>query len=234
MDRTKIRRILRTSAMIALALPIAAVAYAAAGLLLSLVPDGGDGGVGGDVTVYIESNGVHTDIVMPTVTERIDWSRVAPPGDTDAGIRGEYIAAGWGSRDFYLNVPEWKDLTCGVAFRAISGTGGTALHMRYSGRPEAGPDCRRLSLSSAQYDALVKYVLASGRLCEDGRFVRIHCKGYGPHDAFYEGTGRYSMFRTCNTWTNSALKECGQRCCLWTAFGAPIFWKHPLESGAEE
>ena len=118
---------------------------------------------------------------------------------------GEYLAFGWGLQDFYLNVPEWKDLTFGIALKAIPGTGGTALHVTYMREPVVGADCRRLSLSFAQYDSLVRYILAGGKRNEAGGFIRINHDGYGSSGAFYEGTGRYSPFFTCNTWANSAL-----------------------------
>ena len=202
--------------------------YALVGMILSLIPINRHPTAGDDVIVYLERSDVHTDIVVPTVTERIDWSTFAPPVDTKQAVKGEYISFGWGSRDFYLNVPTWNDLTLGIALKAISGTGGTALHTWYENCPEESVNCRKLSLSSVQYDALVQYILASGKHNKDGGFVRIGHAGYGKTDAFYEGTGRYSPFFTCNTWANSALKACGQKACLWTALQQPIFWKYPL------
>ena len=59
-----------------------AVAYVAIGMVLSLIPVNGNAVPGGDVVVYLENNGVHTDIVVPTKTVRIDWTDIAPPGDT--------------------------------------------------------------------------------------------------------------------------------------------------------
>ena len=217
--------VLRIAGKVALCIIALPVAYALIGAALSLVPVNGDAVPGGDVVVYLERNGVHTDIVVPTRTERIDWSAIVPPGDTSAGAAGEYLAFGWGSQDFYLNVPEWKDLTIGIALKAISGTGGTALHANYERKPVEGEDCRRLPLSHAQYNALVEYILASGRRGESGAFMRIDHAGYYSTDAFYESNGRYSPFFTCNTWVNSALKVCGQKCCLWTPLQQPIFWK---------
>lgn len=207
-------------------------AYAVIGMVLSLIPVNGNVAPGGDVVVYLENNGVHTDIVVPTKTERIDWSKVAPPGDTAGKMEGEYIAFGWGSRDFYLNFPSWSDVlrhplrTLCIVPRAISGLGGTALHVRYVYKPIVGADCRRLVLSVSQYDALVKYILESGKRNDAGCFVRIPHDGYGYNDVFYEGMGRYSPFFTCNTWANSALNACGQKCCLWTFLPHPILWKH--------
>ena len=205
-------------------------AYALVGTILSLIPVNVNVVPGSDVIVYLDNNGVHTDIVVPTKTERFDWSTIVPPSDTSAKILGDYLAFGWGSQDFYLNVPEWKDLTIGIALKAISGTGGTALHTTYVREPTLNAQCRRLSLSSDQYDALVKYILASGVRNAQGAFIRIDHSGYGQSDAFYEGVGHYSPFFTCNTWANSALKSCGQKSCLWTALQQPIFWKYPQEA----
>lgn len=226
----KWRKILRVAGKVSLWIVAVIVAYALVGTILSLIPVNGNAEPGGDVVVYLIRSDVHTDIVVPTRTERIDWSTVVPPGDTSDKVAREFLAFGWGSQDFYLNVPEWSDLTPGIAIKAISGTGGTALHTTYKNEPTVGAKCRRLSLSSAQYDALVQYILASGKRSELGAFMRIDHKGYNQSDAFYEGTGRYSPVFTCNTWANSALKVCGQKGCLWTFLPHPIFWKYPLEN----
>ena len=224
------KKLLRLLGKIVLCLVGLIVAYALIGTILSLIPVNANAVAGSDVIVYLDNNGVHTDIVVPTRTERFDWSAVVPSNDTSSKVLGDYLAFGWGAQDFYLNVPECKDLTIGIVLKAISGTGGTALHTTYVREPILNTDCRRLSLSSDQYDALVKYILASGVRNAQGAFVRIDHSGYGQSDAFYEGVGHYSPFFTCNTWANSALKSCGQKSCLWTALQQPIFWKYPQEA----
>ena len=227
----KWRKVLRVAGKVALWIAAILVAYALIGMILSLIPVNGDAVPGGDVVVYLERNNVHTDIVVPTRTERIDWSAIVPPGDTSDKVAREYLAFGWGSQDFYFDVPTWGDLWkpkfALIALKAISGTGGTVLHTTYKNEPAVDTKCRRLSLSSAQYDALVKYILESGKRNESGAFIRIDHHGYEQSDAFYEGTRRYSPVFTCNTWANSALKASGQRCCLWTFLPHPIFWKCP-------
>lgn len=220
------RKLLRIITKVALCILGILFLYALLGTLASLITVNGNPEPGNDVVVYLVNNGVHTDIVVPTRTEQFDWSRIAPPGDTRAKIEGSFLAIGWGSQDFYLNVPEWKDLTVFVAFKAISGTGGTALHITYVDEPSEDSDSCRLTLSLTQYNALVQYILASAQRGESESFIRINHEGYGRHDAFYEGKGHYSPFFTCNTWANSALKACGQKCCLWTALQQPIFWKY--------
>ena len=203
------------------------IAYAVIGTLLSLIPVNRHPSSGDDVVIYLERSDVHTDIVVPTRTERIDWAAIVPPSDTKIDTQRKYLAFGWGSQDFYLNVPTWGDLTLGIALKAISGTGGTALHTEYEREPTEGANCRRLTLTADQYNALVEFILASGKCNESGGFIHINHDGYYQSDAFYEGTGRYSPFFTCNSWANSALKACGQKSCLWTALQQPIFWKYP-------
>lgn len=224
--RVDMRKCLWLLLKIALCLVGLIVVYVLIGTILSLIPVNGKVVRGNDVAIYLENNGVHTDIVVPTRTERFDWSTVVPPGNTLAKTAGAYLAFGWGSQEFYLNVPDWKDLTLGIALKAISGLGGTALHATYKSEPIMDADCRRLMLTSAQYDSLVQYILSSGKRNEQGAFIYIDYRGYNSSDAFYEGTGRYSPFFTCNTWANSALKSCEQKCCLWTAMMQPIFWKY--------
>ena len=221
------KMVLRLVLKTALCLVGLVAAYALIGTVLSLIPVNGKAAAGNDVVVYLDNNGVHTDIAVPTRTDRFDWSTIVSPDDTSSKTADAYLAFGWGSQDFYLNVPEWKDLTPGIALKAISGLGRTALHTTYEREPVLNGKCRRLTLSVSQYDALVQYILSSAKRNEQGAFVRIDHPGYFSSDAFYEGIGHYSPFHTCNTWANSALKSCGQKCCLWTALMQPIFWKYP-------
>lgn len=203
------------------------VVYAVIGTLLSFVSLNRHPQSGADVVIYLETNGVHADIVVPTKTEFKDWSSIVRPEDTIGKRHGEYLAFGWGSKDFYLNVPTWNDLTAKIAIRAVLGLNGTAIHTRYEDEPSEGADCRKIVISVKQYEALIAYIQASAQKSENGSLNVIAGKHYGSSDAFYEATGRYSPFFTCNTWANSALKACGQKACLWTAFQQPIFWKYP-------
>ena len=51
----------------------------------------------------------------------------------------------------------------------------------------------------------------------NGRPQWIPHRHYDRNDAFYEGSGRYGLFFTCNSWANSVLKECGLPAAMWTA-----------------
>lgn len=64
-----------------------------------------------EVEIFILTNGVHTDIVMPTKNDQIDWSKQVPFKNTkSADSTYKYIAMGWGDKGFYLETPNWSDL----------------------------------------------------------------------------------------------------------------------------
>ena len=56
-----------------------------------------------DIAVYIYTNGVHTDLVMPVKNEQIDWSQKIPFENTlSKATDYQYIRIGWGDKGFYL------------------------------------------------------------------------------------------------------------------------------------
>jgi uncharacterized protein (TIGR02117 family) len=138
-----------------------------------------------------------------------------------------YLAFGWGDRAFYLETPTWSDLKFGTAFNAVFGLGPSAVHVSFFKNMNEDEECIKLFLSEAQYLKLVTYIGATFELDKSGLLKPIRTNGlYGPTDAFYEAKGRYNLFKTCNTWTNKALKVCGPKACLWTPFDKGILWHY--------
>lgn len=230
----RVKRLVRKAGIAALAVAGFVCAYLLCSLTASFIPLNGAPAASGDIAVYVHSNGVHVDLVLPVQTDVIDWRQVVSPADTKYGvdIGCPYISFGWGSREFYLNVPEWSDLTLGVALRAVLGIGGSSLHTCYEAEPHEGPRCRRVWMDRPSYQALVDYLLAGAQRDGRGRFVPIDTTvRHHSTDAFYVGTGRYSPFQTCNTWSNAALKRAGLPCCLWTPFSFPIISRFPQKDG---
>ena len=180
-----------------------------------------------DVLVFLHTNGVHTDIVVPIRTEQHDWSQQLAVADTpsaDATMR--YIAFGWGDKGFYLDTPTWADLKFSTAFVAAFWLGSSAVHATYFHDLVPGPDTVPLHLSRAEYARLVAYIQRSFRYDAAGRVQHIPGHSYGRDDAFYEAHRVYSFLYTCNTWTNNALKACGQKACLWTPSDQGIFYQY--------
>lgn len=181
-----------------------------------------------EVEVYILTNGVHTDIVVPIKNEQIDWSKQIKFENTKiADSTYKYLAMGWGDKGFYLETPEWSDLKASVALKAATGLSTTAIHATYYKKMTEADDCKKIMISKEQYDRLIKYIDESFQKDASGNFLNIKTNAnYGKTDAFYEANGSYSLFHTCNTWANSALKASGQKCCFWTALDSGIFSKY--------
>ena len=177
----------------------------------------------GEITLFLVSNGVHTDVVMPLKNEIFDWTSVVNPADTitdDANIA--YVGLGWGERNFYLYTPEWKDLSVSNALGALSGLNRTLIHITYYNFESKEDDyIVKSSATSEQYQRLTKLLSESFKQ-EDGKSILLKGIHYQSNDAFYEAKGRYHLFNTCNTWLNDRLVESGLKGVYWTPFSSPL------------
>lgn len=181
-----------------------------------------------EMSIYILTNGVHTDIVTPIRTSIVDWSKkINYTHIKSKDSTFKYIAFGWGDKGFYLETPEWKDLKPSVAFKATTGLSNSAMHTTYYKNMIVGNDCREIKISFEQYERLVNFIDKSFDKNKEGNYINIVTDAvYGNDDAFYEAVGSYSLFHTCNTWANNGLKYSGQKSCLWTIFDTGIFLKY--------
>jgi len=181
-----------------------------------------------EIDIYILTNGVHTDLVVPTVSEQINWFEKIEHWESAIDSASyNYLAIGWGDKGFYLNTPSWAELKASTAAKAVVGWSGTAIHATFYVEMPENERCRKIRISNEQYDRLIEFICKGFELGSDGQFSKIETDANkGIRDAFYEGKGRYTLFNTCNSWTNRGLKACGQKACLWTAFQEPIFLKY--------
>jgi len=181
-----------------------------------------------DITIYILTNGVHTDLVVPVRTAQIDWSTRIPFHYTTANdTTATLLAFGWGDKGFYLETPTWNDLKASTAFKAAFNLSTSAIHATYYRSLQESESCRAIVINKAQYARLITYINNSFLTGPDGMPVNIVTRAtYDNNDAFYEGRGSYNLFHTCNTWANNGLKSCGQKACRWTIFDTGIFYQY--------
>jgi uncharacterized protein (TIGR02117 family) len=223
-----IRKALKVAAYAAVGLSGMVAAYMASAFVLShiAVPKA-QASASPDVPVFLHSNGVHTDIVVPVKTAQMDWSQTLPYSNIPSGDTTlRYIAFGWGDKGFYLDTPTWADLKFSTAFVAAFWLGSSAVHATYLHGLTPGPDTVPLTLSHDEYARLIRYIQNSFAYDAAGRPQHIKGHSYGPDDAFYEAHRVYSFLYTCNTWTNNALKASGQRACLWTPSDKGILYQY--------
>ena len=208
-----------------LALP---VSFFLAAAILGLIPaNSGWREADRGVTIFVRTNGVHTWIMMPKVSETIDWRPYAPPGHLADPRYGaaSHVAVGYGNREFYLNTPTWGDLTVSTAFFAAFGSGPTLLHVDHVHDPEPDEYQRPIVLRPEEYGRLVDFIRVRFQLDGQGRTIPVLGRGYGPSDMFYEANGGYSFVLTCNEWTGRALRAAGVRTGLWTPLEQSIMWR---------
>lgn len=66
----------------------------------------------------------------------------------------------------------------------------------------------KVEIYENQYRILIQHVVESLETGVDKKAIYINTTAqYGDSDAFYEALGSYSMFYSCNTWTNDGLKK---------------------------
>ena len=219
---------LKGTGLILLSLVMLIGIYFAAAFVLSRIGIEKEADSSEDVEIYILTNGVHVDIVVPVRSELVDWSKQIRYDHTignDSSM--QYLALGWGDKGFYLETPTWADLKFSVAVKAATGMSTSAIHATYYRKLEEGENCKKIYISKEQYARLVNYIQQSFKTDAQGNVINIKTTAnYGGTDAFYEAKKSYSLFHTCNTWANNALKSCGQKACWWTPFDTGIFYQY--------
>lgn len=178
----------------------------------------------GEVEIFVKSNGVHTDLCLPVETPFIDWKVGVPPADFPNCNAAEFISIGWGDKGFFLDTPTWDDLTFETAFNAAFLPSGTAMHVAYlEKKPIENDHTAKVFLTVEEYLELATFVQNSFSLVNN-KAVLIPNKGYWNNDNFYEANGSYHLFKTCNAWTNMALKRANVRTGFYALSAEGIMW----------
>lgn len=221
----RIRRFIARSLVALAAIPLL---YVLALILLGLIPmNWGWREAERGVTIFVNTNGVHTGIGMPLHHPLMDWRPYVPAEHLRVPARGDYIIVGYGHRDFYLNTPSWAELSLGTAINAALGLGPTLLHVDHVQGLAENEEQRAITLSEEEYRRLVAYIRPRFRLDAQGRTIAVPGRGYFTNDAFYEAHGGYSAILTCNEWTGRALRAAGVRMGLWTPIEQSVMWRLP-------
>jgi uncharacterized protein (TIGR02117 family) len=182
--------------------------------------------------VYLLKSGPHTDFLLRVKTTVHDWSIDFPySNNNNPDTSLNWIAIGWGDKNFYMNTPTWADLTISTAVTAAAGLGTAGVHASYYFDVPSDRPLVQLQFTRNQYMRLCSYITRSLVVDDNGRHVVLKPLKEGVNfdfDRYYDAHGRYSMIHTCNTWINNGLKASGQRACLWTGFAEGIFYQYDM------
>lgn len=203
--------------------------YAICAFLLSRIGVAGKIDKNGPIEIYIMQSGVHTDFVLPARNHIKDWNLDFPIENTAfKDSTSTLLSVGWGDKEFYMNTPEWSDLTFKNAISIPFGIGPSAIHAIYYQKLPVDRLKVKLRLSERQYKKLVHYI-ENTLIYEDQKTKLLEPTMAGVvhgNDAFYAAKGSYNMFKTCNTWINNGLKECEQKASYWTPFPGGLFYQY--------
>jgi uncharacterized protein (TIGR02117 family) len=210
------KKIIRYSGLALATLIAAILLYASAALVLGVLPvnrefrEPGDG-----IAIYLRTNDVHADIILPTRTVERDWSRIL---EVPGIAHSQYVSIGWGDRAFYLETKNWGDLHAGNALRALIGIDESVMHVSAENKPRESDTVQRIRINRQQLQQLIAQIDASFTRNPLGAPQQIAGIHYSDNDGFYEAQGHYSMFKTCNEWVRVLLSNAGVRTANWSPF----------------
>lgn len=169
------------------------------------------------VDLFIGSNGVHLDIIVEVKQlDRAFAQQLQIPAGT------KYVAFGWGEKNFYLNTPQWKDLTFPTAFKAVFLKSESAMHV--TAYKQARVHWKKTKICPQQMEMLLYYIVQSFQYDPDKKIIPIGISGYGYNDRFYAARGSFSLFKTCNVWVNTGLKKAGIPTSIWSPFAFGVIY----------
>ncbi len=177
------------------------------------------------IQLFIETNGLHTGIIMPIWSDVHDWTPLIRPEHLQNPSRyGSHILVGWGHEGVYRNTRNWQELRASDAISAIFGSDDVLIHVDHLQYPQPYPHYRRrLIVSAAEYRKIATAIETHFVL--DDHYRSQPSPGYGDDDLFYQANGHYNAFYTCNNWTSDVLQQAGIRTGRWTPFqGGVMRW----------
>lgn len=160
----------------------------------------------GEVTVYIVSNGFHTDLALPAAAINARGGLLAKAGEAAGGQPWQVF--GWGDAGFYTA----KGVSAARAvdgMRALFKPGNPSVIRVFgvSRRPDQAFEAEVIpvALSRAGFEAMARRMEASF-LHKDGQPVRAVLPN---PDAFFKSPEHFSILRMCNHWTGDQLNAAG-------------------------
>ena len=185
------------------------------------------------VEIMVETNGIHTGIVMPVVTQVKDWRETFPSaGQRRAdGRMPTHVAIGWGEKEVFLNTPTWGDLRIGTVLRILFSGGDGLMRVAHYHYPQPTKDHRPVLLTQSEYARLVEKVEMALPAIEEGE-VRKNYDSFEPGARNYDAAGRYTAANTCNQWVGDTLAYAGIEMGMWTPLaGGVMKWIPPANAG---
>lgn len=192
--------------------------YLVFGLIGGLIPgaltqiDGSEGAR----RIGLARGPIHYDFLLPIdadLQQRFDFAQAAGVPLSDP--RAQWLMLGWGAAEFYAKTAEYGDIALGPVAHAITGDS-AVLRLDALGPVDGVPGMRFLTITEAQYEALLTGIDASFTKGPDGQPIPAEAAGFGLTDAFFLAEGQFNIFYTCNAWVGMQLRGAGVAMGVWT------------------
>ncbi len=155
--------------------------------------------------IHLANTGWHVGIILPVdnvLKRNLPETRDFP--------EAKYLEIGWGDRRFYQSNDPSMDIAVGALFTATP----SVVHVYGFKKPvEAAfskAETLKLEILDKDYSNLLRFIYGSFVRNANGAGRSL---GKGLYEEgtsqFYEGTGNFHLFNTCNTWVADALKVAG-------------------------
>ena len=167
--------------------------------------------------VYVSTNGVHLDIIVPK-----NKLPIAFQNELKLKKHVNFVSFGWGDKGFYLETPTWSELKFSTAINAVFLKSETAMHV--TNYPYKFDSWHPIPICDAQQRLLNQYILDSFEKGGEGEIIIIPNAGYTSYDEFYEANGSYNLIKTCNSWVNRGLKTAKIKTSIWSPFDKGVLF----------
>lgn len=126
-----------------------------------------------------------------------------------------------GDRDFYLSTPTLADIKLSTTFKALFLPTPSVLDVKgYQTLPN-NLEVKCVKVTEFEYLQLINYIQATFKIDTKGKINRI-ANGHTDNAGFYTAVGDYSILRSCNSWTEEALRTANVNTPLWDGLSFAI------------
>lgn len=154
-------------------------------------------------SAFVVNHGWHSAIVV----KRADIPEALLPESRDFPD-AQYLEIGWGDGDYYLA----PDPGLRLALKAAFWSSGSVLHvLGFRGAVRdyfPASEVVEIRLPEEAFQRLARF-LSTSFSRPDPAAPAGSRPGLYPNSRFYPATGRFHLFRTCNTWVAEALETAG-------------------------
>lgn len=180
------------------------------------------------IEVFITSNGVHADLIVPIQTDLIDWRDTFPEdcfADNTSGAT--HIAISWGDKGLFMQMKQWADFKISIILKALFYPSPSYLHVVMQGQPRLNENVHSVIISKEQYARMVQVIQGCYKVNKVGKPILIPDSSYHQRDAFCEAHGKFHCLNTCNSWVGSVMRKSGIKAPLLTPLPKSMFMYLP-------